>query len=204
MILVTDDFNRADGGLGANWSTTDSGAAPGIVSNTVQNTGFATTSHAEAIYTPIPFNDDQYAQITINTINTDVNHYVGVISRGTVNASGTEYRSYVLGPLGASASLHIGKLVAGVFTDLANVTLTIATGDKLRLECRTSQITAFVNGVQKLQVIDRSVTGGLPGIVIGSGTAAADAIGDNFEAGDFYIPPPKQRIFHQSKTLYFI
>jgi len=181
--LATDNFNRADGGLGANWTTATSSGAPQISTNVVITNAVATDSRA--YYSAISWPDDQYSQIVVVAITSNL----GAIEAATRVASGSlsMYMARAVGPTGPSAVLAIDKYVTGTFTNLTNATKTIAVSDVIRIESIGSSHNAYINGtVQQGPISDSANTSGNAGIVVfvDSGTTA-DAKLDTWEAGDF-------------------
>ena len=60
---VSDDFNRADGGLGPNWTTVAGAAAPQVVSNNLR-VGTSGTLNS-AYWSAATFGGDQFAQASL-------------------------------------------------------------------------------------------------------------------------------------------
>lgn len=182
QLLAGDSFVRANGALGANWTAEFGLASPTIVSNAVQNTP-TPNGGAAALYTGTVFPADQWASIGLVTINTDSAKYVGVKLRGATVTATNSYSCYVLGPLGATSVLHISKLNVGSFTDLASVTITSAANDIILATIQGTVINVYQNNVFRLTATDATIATGNPGILIGTGPTAADAAGNNFNAG---------------------
>jgi hypothetical protein len=63
VATYTDDFNRSNGGLGANWTTTTYASAPQISSNAV----VTDTAWRSAWYSANAPGNDQFAQITVSS-----------------------------------------------------------------------------------------------------------------------------------------
>jgi hypothetical protein len=61
-VSVTDDFNRANGGLGANWTTVTGMGAPQINANKVRPQSVTGAAMSAAIYTGATFGANQYAE----------------------------------------------------------------------------------------------------------------------------------------------
>jgi len=191
-VVATDTFNRADGGLGANWSTiTDIGSAPTIVTNTA---GAPTTSvDYDAKYTAASTGAaDHYCQadIIVNTATTteEFGVFVRMTSVG-INADG-----YVL--LSPSFSNSTGgthtiyRCNGAGFTQIANVgSPPVATGTRtIKLVAQGSTLTGYDNGVSKLSVSDATYGGtqqytGIHAYWDTTGTNNNVRI-DNFEIGD--------------------
>jgi hypothetical protein len=177
-LPATDAFTRADGGLGANWSTAGAGLfGPAIVSNQVQAN--AVGNDSGAIWNADAFPNDQYAKVTLKTLNTDNAKLVGVQLR--CNAGTNDgYQCCVRGPFGATSPIEIRDNRVAIATGTA----VVAANDVLLGNVVGTTITLYINGVQKLQTTDATWTAGSAGVYlfVDSG-AATDAVLDDFEAG---------------------
>lgn len=184
--IAFDDFNRANGGLGGNWTTVTGRTAPQIVSQQVQDGGVGATS-AEAIRTTETFPDNQYAYCTIVDLN-DADCAVGVYLRG-ITASRTAYLVQILGPIGASATYAVFRINAGSVTTLiSSTTFTVAASDVIYMSIVGYVLTVKLNGSQ-INTYDDSADGskiasGQPGLHVSVGTGIlADAILDDWGGG---------------------
>ena len=183
-LLAADNFVRANGGLGTNWTTATGHNAPAIVSNQVQ--GGTVSSGNAAWWNANPFPNDQWAQSTINA-DANVNTYGGVFLR-VANGAATMYRIYVVGPIGATAVAHIAKTVAGAFTDLNSATITLTAGDVIRGEVNGSALSLYQNNVLRVSTSDSSIASGAPGLIVGPDATLANAIISAWSAGDLGVP----------------
>ena len=191
--VAADNFDRADGGLGANWTTVGAFTAPAIVSNLVQP-GILGGSGSLAVRTAEPFGSDQYVQMTITTLATASNRIAGVIMRNANPANRTNYECQALGPLGSTTTLTIYRFNAGAPTVLATTgaAATVASGDILYCEVVGSTVTLKINGVTKVgPIVDGSpIASGKPGIVAYSFAGATSNVQLNdWSAGDFTSDP---------------
>ena len=174
-----------------NWSTNfGSVNLPSAASGIVQAGG--TVLFYSALYTGgqgIIWPNDQWAKITLNQILNNANDYTGIFLRGSTTVD-TQYRVYVTGPLGTTATLTIAKKIAGVFTSLAGGTATfnIPVGSVLYACAIGNQVLAFINGQLILQVADSTIASGIPGFNINAASLVTDTQISNFTAGAF-IPP---------------
>lgn len=167
---VSDTFNRSNGPLGANWTTTSGTFA--ISSNTAVVTAI-TGSYALAAYTGSTFGSNQYAQAT----------FLGGGSWGggmCVRCSNSAVTGYILFGIAGTSSL-ITKLVAGVATNLVTGGPGFNIGDILRLEVTGTTITAYQNGVAILTTSDSSISSGYPGL---NGVDFTGGVMDNFKGGE--------------------
>lgn len=208
MASATDDFNRANGGLGANWTTITSEAAPQIRSNLVEVNASATD--AGAWYNAVTFGANQWASIKVVAATTDTQRAVAVTLR-TASGARTYYYVEVAGPLGASATVGIAKFVAGAHTGLTSTTASVSSGATLRARVTgtgsATLITAWINGVQVLSHSgDTSISSGQPGVRVyidpGSQPTSQAQL-DDWAAGELSPPPyhRSQRFMRQASGL---
>ena len=180
--LATDNFNRTDGGLGANWATQTGFTAPLIASNVVQTNAIGSDSVAN--YSAVTWPNDQYSQVSATTINTATSRFVSATVR-CATAAQSFYAAGLAGPFGASTTRELRKCVTGTTTTLASNTGTHATGDVVKCECNGTTIRHLVNGTQIHSVTDSSLASGRAGIFIFVDTGVvADAQLDNWDGGD--------------------
>lgn len=182
--LASDNFDRADGALGANWTanSAESGTLT-IVSNAVAR---GTDSDASAIYNAVAWPNDQYSEITIGTADTVVGNGMGPICRSPSSSVKTYYRLIV-----SSSGYELLKFVAGGNTSLASGTgTTFAAGNTARLECTggaTTTLRMYKNGVQfGGDITDSSspITSGNAGIAYSS---SSDETIASWAGGDFSV-----------------
>lgn len=172
--IASDNFDRADGGLGANW--TNLWNAPAIISNTV---GYTLASYATAKWTGAgAFGADQWAQVTISNAQA-ANDGVGPACR--LGADGTT-------GYGVSASTNSTSLRTLNNDTPAQIGLGVGVsdGDVIRLNCQGTTISVVKNGVTIISVTNATTASGAPGITM-HGTASRL---DNWSAGDFSAPDP--------------
>ena len=179
--IATDDFNRADGGLGANWSTAWWGSFA-VASNAAQVT--AAGNAAFAYWNADTFDDDQWAEATF-VPGSGQGDNAAVMVRASGSGSSPSGYYFTYDPDNWSGRYALTKAVAGTFTDLGEVTGVgfIASVD-LRIEVVGTTITGYSNGVEVLSATDSSLTSGAPGMVSSTGATPAGTI-DNFSAGDW-------------------
>ena len=162
-----DNFNRANGAIGSNWTVTQNGL--NVASNVIQGTtsGNHNTAYWSAAGASL-FSPAQFAQATITALNT-TNDFPGV----TVLWSGTGGTTQGYMCIENSTNIYIQKMTAGVGSVLTSTTSTGAIGDVLRLEAAPGGVlTCYKNGVSTLTTTDTSYTTGSPGIDIYGAVAA--------------------------------
>jgi hypothetical protein len=159
---ATDNFTRANGGLGANWTTTTGLPAPVISSNTVIPGG-TQGSGSGAFYNGVVWPNDQYSTVTLGTL--DSFGEAGSAVRISASAN-TQYFCQVKHQ-GAGVTVQLAKFVAGVFTVLASGTFTVNSGDTLTTQAIGSNISCVQNGGSTaiLSAVDSSITSGNAGLL---------------------------------------
>ena len=143
MADATDDFNRADGPLGANWETFGDNP-PTIVSNQFSSPGFN-----GARYIGADFGNDHYSEIIANKST-----HMAVAVR--IQDVDNYYFNFLEGGL--------FKRVAGNGSFVGNFELFWDEGDTVRLEAIGDQITLYINGISRGTLTDGDLTTGRPGI----------------------------------------
>lgn len=151
----SDDFNRADGAPGANYTTANN------VGTIVSNTYRVPTNSTDSFVTwnaDTPGND-HYAEAVASGMFIGTGYiYVG----GRASGTGNSFRSYIVNYDGQSGAGHfsIDRIDSNLtFTNLLDITGTVADGQTVRLEITgsaTVTLTAKVDGVQVGQVTDSS------------------------------------------------
>ncbi len=170
-LFFADNFDRADAAdLGAGWTVL--GAASHEISGTevVNNSGAKHDVYATDCAT-----DDNFSQITVGDLTSGAN--VRVTARVTDNNN--FYRvNYVVN----TTSFTLTKNVAGSFTTLGTLSVSVGTGDVVRIEVQGTTVRAVLNGVTRHIVTDTShATGRRVGL--GSSVSTTSAF-DNWFGGD--------------------
>jgi hypothetical protein len=195
---ISDNFNRSDGGLGANWITLTGASAPSISSDQVSTP----SGIGEAYYNSSPTSNNQTS--TIDVISVPSFGFVGVLLRASSSAN-TAYVGQIYVDGDGNPELLIRKIIAGSFTDLATLWIgscsnpddpdptSCANDDetwtpgavpvKIRLNVTGTSLSidtfdGSVWTISVLSVTDSSITSGFIGILCGSG-----GILDNFLGG---------------------
>ena len=165
---ASDDFNRADGGLGANWTAVSDGGMA-IASQQVTGTVGKTTGDLWAANT---FTSDQFSQVQVTSTPLSGGQWVGA----AVRMQGSGQTGYVglYNWNSGSPVLEIFKRSGGGWAQLSGAYSSgpLAAGTQLQLTAVGSTISFWQNGVKRLSVTDSSITGGAPGMMAyGNGTA---------------------------------
>jgi hypothetical protein len=180
--IVSDNFNRANGGLGSNWETVGAGPALEIASNFV----IAPSTNAEARVSLWngSFEDDQWAEAFI-----DFQAATGSLGL-EVRDDGTGTTSYFFQwAADDGGTINIYKNIAGSFTVLDEVT-GVGTGEAyIRLEAIGTSIKVYADGVEVMSATDSDITSGRPGIwIYWPSSSPTPGVLDAFAAGPL-VPP---------------
>ena len=182
-ILASDNFNRANGALGANWTNQSQGANNvQIASNQVEAT--LANDFEAAFWSAITWPNDQFSQATLIRGDTSGQSGGGPIVRVSSSAF-TMY--YVFATEGTPGTIQIAKIVAGSFTPVSTVTPNVSANDVLLLTVQGTTLRCFQNGTQATSVTDAAISSGSPGLSVnpGFGSVVTDAEVDNWSGGDF-------------------
>ena len=172
--LATDNFNRADGGLGAGWTAISDGAmsiaSQQVIGTVGQNTGEIRTGETYA--------SDQFSQISVTSTALSGGQWIAAAVR-MQNSGQNAYAGLYYWNFG-SPELMLFLRTGGAWTQLNAVnTAALAAGTTLKLQAVGSTISFLVNGAQRLSVTDTTLTGGAPGIM-----AYGNATADNWAGQD--------------------
>ncbi|HEX4254219.1 MAG TPA: alpha/beta hydrolase-fold protein [Streptosporangiaceae bacterium] len=176
---VADSFDRANGGLGSNWTTVAGTAAPQISGNTL-HAGTASALNS-AYWSASTFGADQFAQGTLPA-SSGGNYGPGLAVR--LSSS----KGYILWYGNATNTVSLWRMdSASSWTQLkASGTLKItAATDVWKIQVVGSTITGYQNGTQVVQATDTRITSGSPGVWL---YYAANQI-DNWSGGDASAAP---------------
>ncbi len=172
--LATDNFNRANGGLGAGWTAISDGAmsiaSQQVIGTVGKNTGEIRTGETYA--------SDQFSQISVTSTALSGGQWIAAAVR-MQNSGQNAYAGLYYWNFG-SPELMLFLRTGGAWTQLNAVnTAALAAGTTLKLQAVGSTISFLVNGAQRLSVTDATLTGGAPGIM-----AYGNATADNWAGQD--------------------
>jgi hypothetical protein len=146
-----DNFNRANGAIGTNWTVTSGGF--NVAGNVLVGTGGTNL----AFWNAGAFSNAQFAQVTVASLN-GATDFVGVnvlLSAGNNGYTCVEN----------NASLLLQKLTGGTGATLASSATAGAAGDVLRLEVAPGgALTCSRNGTTAISATDTTFTNGSPAI----------------------------------------
>jgi hypothetical protein len=182
---ATDNFNRANGGLGANWDDGYSGyIAAAVVSNQVRPS--AAASIAVESYNAITWPNDQYSQFKL--VNWFNENLAGVILRAAAPSTETFYIANTSEFGGSTFTNELAKSIAGSWTTLADDTAISAWSnvDTLKGAVYSTDLYLYKTGVQALTATDSDLTSGRGGIMelYFAGGAGGQVDIDNWEGGE--------------------
>lgn len=180
MATVTDNFNRANGAIGANWTQPPaSGATLNVISN--QCGVSATSTFCADFWNADTFPNDQYSEVVIGTAPTSGSEAVGVIVRAK---TGTD--EFYLGFV-TNSTWIIFERSAGTYTLKVSSLSAAAPGDVIKLEATGNGPVLLVLSKNGTPITgyttsggDLVTNGGSPGILIldtGNGLTV-----DNFQS----------------------
>ena len=156
---ASDDFNRANGSLGANWTDiTDGGMS--ISSQAVLG---SSSGLAGDIRTGETYASDQYSQLEVTSTQLSGGQWIGPAVRSQTGGQNTYLGIYFWNS--GSPQLRLYKRSAGTWTQLGNSYNSgpLAAGTQLKLTAVGSTISFLQNGIARITVTDNSFTGGAPG-----------------------------------------
>jgi hypothetical protein len=199
-VAFTDTFNRANGGLGANYTTEAGSNAHQIVSNVVEPTALNVTSRSLYTGASPALNAAQFTEITFTQLLTGA--FANPLVRMATGAV-THYAASVGGPTGSNFNVNVDRIVSGGVTILGgfNLSIPIAVGDVFRLRAMDITnngvlVSLYQNGNLIIEVTDFNtapIASGNPGF--GSFAQTAGALTDSkisqFRAGNAnvtYVP----------------
>ncbi len=173
--IASDNFTRANGGLGPNWTNIDSPLQ--IVGNLVESNPSLSAGHS--LYTAISWNPNQYSSVVLQACDV-ASSYAGVVVRGDPSGENC-YVVVVSGPLGSPNTLSIYRFSPQVL--LGEVTVNANSGDIVSATIIGSVITGFINGAAVLTVTETTYTTGTPGIFIQPTSSQSGVQLDNWVGG---------------------
>jgi hypothetical protein len=165
----SDNFNRADGALGSNWTDmTDGGLA--ISSQMVIGTNAGGTSGD--IRTAETYASDQYSQVTVTSTPLSGTQWIGPMVRAQNGGQSLYVGIYYWN--NGSQQLMLFKRINGQWAQLGQSYASgpLAAGTVLSLSVVGSSLSFSANGVVHVTASDTAVASGAPGIMA-NGTATA-------------------------------
>ena len=182
---VSDNFNRADGSLGANWTDMSDGGLA-ISSQVVVGTNGA---YSGDIRTGETYASDQSSQIEVTSTQLSGGQWIGAGVRAQ-NGGQSLYLGLYFWNNG-DPELMLFKRISGNWTQLGTSSFqgALAAGTQLNLAVTGSTLSFSENGVVRITASDTSLTGGAPA-VMAFGAPQGDnwvGVGTNSSAPTFSV-----------------
>ena len=181
---AADDFNRADGSLGPNWSDISDG---GLVISSQVVTGTVGQVSGD-IWSAQAFGSDQYSQDEVTSAQLTGGQWVGPGVR-LQNGGQNGYVGFYYWNFG-SPELMLFKRSGGGWAEIgggAYPVSPLAAGAKIQVTAVGSKISLLLNGTAVISVTDTSFTGGSPGIVSYGNPTADNWSGGSAGAANFTV-----------------
>ena len=177
---VSDNFNRANGSLGADWTDMSDG---GLAISNEAVIGTKASGNSGDICTGETFGSDQFSQIELTSTQLSGGQWIGPAVRAQNGGQNLYIGIYCWN--NGSPELMLFKLVNGNWTQLGSAYPCgpLAAGTQLNLTVTGSTLSFSENGVVEITATDTSLTGGAPAIMA-YGTPTAD----NWVGGDGTAP----------------
>jgi len=179
-MSVLDDFNRADGPVGSNWTDQLADAGTGCPLNVLSNQAAISVAGkaAAAFYNAAVFANDQWAQCRVFNSAGAWGQGPMVRSSGSLSTTFTNYEAFAQ----SATNLRFARHINGTPLTLKNIPATIVDGDLILVQVvGTVLLMAQKTGVGDLtyrgSVIDTTVTVGSGGVILHAGGPV-----DDFEA----------------------
>ena len=177
-VTASDNFNRADGGLGSAWTAVSDGGMS-ISSQAVAGVDGATTGD---IRTAETYGSDQFSQVEVTSTQLSGAQWVGPAVR-MQNGGQDAYLGIYFWNSGSPALMLFVRKAGGWQQLSAATTGPLAAGTQLKVTAVGSTISFLVNGVQQMSVTDTTLTGGAPGILAHDHSTADNWAGGAASAG---------------------
>ena len=178
-LTAGDDFNRANGRLGPNWTgMSDAGLA--IFSDQVRGTNGGGDSGD--IRTAETYSSDQYSQVSLTSTQLTGTQWIGPAVRAQGGGM-TAYVGFYFWNNGSPA-LMLFERDHGRWTQLGPTVRTgpLPAGTQLALTAVGNTVSFAENGSQVIGVTSSALTGGAPGIIANGHAPADDWAGGSFTA----------------------
>jgi len=176
----SDDFNRPDGSLGANWTDMSDG---GLTISAQAAAGTSASGTSGDMRSAESYTSNQYSQVEVTSTQLTGWQWIGPAVR-TQNGGQDGYVG-IYNWNNGSPELMLFKRSGGNWTQLGSAYSTgpLAAGTQLKLMVVGSTLSFLENGVERIAAYDNDLVGGAPGI-IAYGTGKVDnwsADGAGFE-----------------------
>ncbi|MGB0093683.1 MAG: Ig-like domain-containing protein [Solirubrobacteraceae bacterium] len=186
-----DDFNRANGGLGAGWVTMSDGGLS-IVSQAVVGTAGAT---AGDIRVGESYGSDQYSRIEVTSTQLSGGEWIGPTVRSQNGGQNTYLGIYFWN--NGNPQLRLYKRTSGTWIQLGNSydSGPLPAGTQLTLSAVGSKISFQQNGTERIAATDTTLTGGAPGLMTYDAATT-----DNWAGGNATAATPSPLLIQYRST----
>src|SRR5690348_16115787 len=167
---ASDDFTRANGSLGPNWTDIQDG---GLAISSDAAVGTSASGNSGDMWTANSFTSDQFSQITLTSTQLTGSQWIGAAVR-MQNSGLYAYVGLYFWNFGAP-ELMLFRRQGGGWTQLGNTYSSgpLPAGTVLELTAVGSSLSFIENGTQRIAVSDTAFTGGAPGIIANQAAKAA-------------------------------
>jgi hypothetical protein len=173
---ASDDFARANGSLGPNWSDISDG---GLAISSQIATGSSANAVSGDTWAADSFTSDQYSQITLTATPPAGSQWIGAAVRAQ-NSGQSAYVGIYYANSG-NPELMLFLRSHGNWTEVGGTysTGSLPAGTQLELTAVGNTLSFTENGTSRITVTDNTLTGGAPGIIAFGTTQAASWAGGN-------------------------
>jgi hypothetical protein len=169
---ASDDFDRANGSLGPNWTDMADGGLT-ISNDAVEGTNSG--GNSGDIRTAENYGSDQFSQVEVTSTPLTGTQWIGPAVRAQDGGLTCYVGIYYWN--NGSPELMLFERSSGNWTQLGSSYSTggaLAAGAQLELEAVGNTLAFLLNGVQVISATDNSITGGDPGIMANGAATATD------------------------------
>src|SRR5215813_10672580 len=162
-VTGSDDFNRANGSLGAGWADVSDG---GLAIAGQAAAGTASAGVSGDIRTGESYPSDQYSQVQVTSTQLSGGQWIGPMVRAQ-NGGLNAYVGIYNWNNGSPNLMLFRRSGVNTWTQLGATYNSgpLAAGATLQVSAVGSAISFLLNGVQRISVTDTSLSGGGPGIM---------------------------------------
>jgi hypothetical protein len=178
MASFSDNFNRANGGVGSDWTTLTGMSGLNVISNEVNAAGLPSAGAHVATATAT-FAADHETECVITAFNE--------FDRAgpAVRLNGDD--GYIARAL-SSTFIQLFRMDGATLTDIGTGGGAYVVGDTIRIRAEGTTITVYANDVEILTATDATHSSGQPGLYYAWGDSNSTRL-DDFYAEDISGPP---------------
>ena len=174
---ASDNFNRANGGLGTNWSDISDG---GLAISSQVAAGTAASGVSGDAWNAQTFSSDQFSQVRVTSTRLTGGQWIGPMVRA--QNSGQNAYVGIYNWNNGSPNLMLFKRSGSSWAQLGRTYNSgpLAAGTQLEVKATGSTISFLQNGVSRISATDTSLSGGAPGIMAYGTGQVGNWSGGNF------------------------